>query len=224
MDDTMDAVQRLHERLKEQRKEAEKDSKFARGIESESKWFKPLLDPEKANTIQDHPGQPFYPFKSRDEFILHFLVHSHRLRFSITQLQFIWSILEMIAERTMPPLKTIIENAESLPQPNIYKSVPDQRADGNIPYYQISVLDLVRMVVGSPRTSSLLHEKAVEYLTSRCVGGRTVSMHRSDELWTCQEWMTKSSLQCPVIRTYRGDSHEPVEYWLGDVVEIAVTA
>jgi len=170
--------------------------------------------PDTAQVDIDEPDNEWFPFDSRVDALLFFYCHSEGAFLSDQQVEKTIWLLKMLAPGLkLPTLKRLKMYRPQIPRPEIAR-FSDQK---NQPYYQISILDIIRMQScifrENNNTSSSLPQQYPEIVH---LGNHEPKALK--ELWHGEKWRHTPQLNRPMERIYIDDSIK--DAWVGDVFEL----
>ncbi len=180
----------------------------------ESPYFESTsyFNPSQSNTSQTRCEESYFPFESEVEALFYILCNSPTVRFSRAQLKMVWFIITRLnPQLRIPSIDTIMKMRHSLPRPKVGRFYT---ASSHKPYYQVSILDLVRMQLGVPGNRPAELPEVVKHANT---GKRQIR-----ECWNGSKWRYNSELQPPVYRLPA--QHQVRDVWIGDVVKLTAAS
>jgi hypothetical protein len=169
--------------------------------------------PDTAQVDIDEPDNEWFPFDSRVDALLFFYCHSEGAFLSDQQVEKTMWLLKMLAPGLkLPTLKKLKSYRSKIPRPEIAR-FSDQK---NQPYYQISILDTIRMqscIFQENNASSSLPQQYPEIVHP---GDHKPKVLR--ELWHGEKWHHTPQLNRPMERIHIDGSIK--DAWVGDVFEL----
>lgn len=179
-------------------------------------FFIPTQDSLK-DGVED-PTKQWYPFKSRLDAILYTFCMNSETPFSQSQLKNVWLLLKMVlpSDTYIPSLRTIMKYRSIIPKPNIKRFEAEKG-----PYYQLSILDIIRMQFGLPEISCQEEPVVINATAAN-------KPSACSELWHGSKWRFAPQLQKPlhIINSwnYEDETYTEHKVWCGDIVSYIETA
>lgn len=162
--------------------------------------------PPGSTRHQTRQPPDWYPFPSKLTALLYIFCNSPKTRFSRNQLSSVWWLVQQLnPDMNLPSIKSIMALRKRLPRPNIgqFYGTTSRR-----PYYQISLLDVIRMQYSLPGLPTLQETPEVVLAAN---GKEQVS-----ELWHGLKWRHTPQLNNPMQRFWDGSNMRDI--WMGDMV------
>lgn len=171
------------------------------------------FQPPTSNPEVEEPMNEWYPFDSETDAKIFIYAHSPDAALSDAQISRVLELYQdLTPEIQLPTLKKIKSYRFKIPRPDVelFKT-----ADGQ-PYYQVSILDTIRMQACIPRSLEEQGNMLRQY--PEVLDDTTVI--KCNELWHGSKWRWTPQLQRPMdLLTIMG---RDVEVWIGDVFELEV--
>ena len=172
--------------------------------------------PDTAQVHIDEPGNEWFPFDSRVDAVLFFYCHSEGAFLSDQQVEkTLWLLKVLAPGLKLPTLGRLKSYRSKIPRPEIARFSDEK----NQPYYQISILDTIRMQScifrGESEDNTLppLHQQYPEIIH---LGDHRPKVLK--ELWHGEKWRQTPQLNRPMERIDIAGSIKDV--WVGDVLEL----
>ena len=166
--------------------------------------------PDTAQVHIEEPDNEWFPFDSRVDAVLFLYCHSEGAFLSDQQVERSLWLLKMLAPGLkLPTLDKLKSYRSKIPRPEIAR-FSDQK---NQPYYQINILDTIRMqscIFRGPNTTPQQYPEIVH------LGDHEPKAFK--ELWHGEKWRHTPQLNRPMEQIDIADSIRDV--WIGDVLEL----
>jgi hypothetical protein len=169
--------------------------------------------PDTPQVRIDEPGNEWFPFGSRVDAVLFLYCHSEGAFLSDQQIEkTMWLLKTLAPSLKLPSLDKLKSYRSKIPRPEIAR-FSDQK---NQPYYQISILDTIRMQSCIFRGHSTFPSPPQQYSEIVHLGDHKPKALK--ELWHGEKWRHTPQLNRPMERIHVAGSMKDV--WIGDVLEL----
>src|SRR5467141_600853 len=169
--------------------------------------------PDTEQVHIDEPDNEWFPFDSRVDAVLFFYCHSEGAFLSDQQVEkSLWLLKTLAPGLKLPTLDKLKSYRSKIPRPEISR-FSDQK---NQPYYQINILDTIRMQSCIFRGHNTFSSPPQQYPEIVHLGDHKPKALK--ELWHGEKWRHTPQLNRPMERIDIADLIRDV--WIGDVLEL----